>query len=70
MWNNHSVSKFLTLPSFQITKIIKNLRHHKLQSKLKIIETDIKRAELENDKPALELLLAEFNDLSKKLMQS
>ena len=57
-------------PEPEFLKILNNLKRQHIQKKLKTIEADIKQAEVGSDEASLELLLAEFNNLSKKLRES
>ncbi len=60
----------VTEPEAEFLKILKSLKHQNLQHKLKLIEADVKEAERAGDATNLELLLKEFNDLSKKLNEN
>ena len=51
----------------EFNKIVLSLKKQNLHSKMKMIQEDIKKAEAESDGASLELLLKEFNELSKKL---
>ena len=57
-------------PETEFLKILNNLKRQHIQKKLKTIEADIKQAEVGSDEASLELLLAEFSNLSKKLRES
>jgi DNA primase len=53
----------------EFNKIVLSLKKQNLHSKMKMIQSDIKKAETESDSASLELLLKEFNELSRKLME-
>ncbi len=61
------LEEFVSDPQAEFLKILNNLRRQYVQSRLKLIQADIKKAEAEGDTVNLELLLAEFNELSKKI---
>jgi hypothetical protein len=52
----------------EFNKIVLSLKKQNLHSKMQMIQSDIKKAEAERDSASLELLLKEFNELSKKLV--
>ena len=52
----------------EFNKIVLSLKKQNLHSKMQMIQSDIKKAEAESDSASLELLLKEFNELSKKLV--
>lgn len=54
-------------PEAEFANTLNNLKKQYLQSKLKVIQADIKMAETASDAAALELLLKEFSELTKKL---
>ncbi|MBI4118690.1 MAG: toprim domain-containing protein [Parcubacteria group bacterium] len=56
-------------PEAEFVQTLKGLKKQYLQSKLKLIQTDIKKAETASDAAALELLLKEFSESSKKLSE-
>lgn len=58
---------FVIDPEAEFLKVLNSLKRQSIQSKLKIIEADIKKAEVEKDLANLKLLLDEFNILSQKL---
>lgn len=53
----------------EFNKIILSLKKQNLHSKMEMIQSDIKKAETESDSVSLDLLLKEFNELSKKLVE-
>ena len=61
------LDEFVVEPQSEFLKILANLRKQYIQSRLKIIQTDMSKAEMESDSANLELLKVEFNELSKKL---
>lgn len=61
------LEEFVVDPEAEFSRLAANLNRQHLQSQLKTIQADIKKAELTGDKHNLELLLAEFNNLSKNL---
>ena len=56
-------------PEAEFTQTVASLKKQRLQSKLKAIQTDIKKAETAADEAALELLVKEFSELSQKLSE-
>ncbi len=56
-------------PEVEFVQTLKSLKKQYLQSKLKLIQTDIKKAETASDAAALNLLLKEFSESSKKLSE-
>ncbi len=61
------LEEFVTDPEAEFSRLAANLRRQHLQNQLRTIQADIKKAESGGDKHNLELLLAEFNNLSKSL---
>jgi DNA primase len=61
------LDEFAVEPKTEFLKILTNLRRQYIQSRLKIIQADMSKAETESDSSNLELLKVEFNKLSKKL---
>lgn len=62
------LSDFEINPKEEFEKTLINLKRQSLHSKLKIIQADMKKAESEKDDASLELLLKEFSEISKKLV--
>ena len=56
-------------PEAEFAQTLNNLKKQHLQSKLKVIQTDIKKAETASDAAALELLIKEFSEISRKLSE-
>ncbi|MEK7565279.1 MAG: DNA primase [Patescibacteria group bacterium] len=56
-------------PEAEFASTLQNLKKQSLQSKLKVIQADIKKAEADGDSQALNLLLKEFGELTQKLLK-
>ena len=56
-------------PEVEFTKTLGYLKKWRLQSKLKTIQADIEKAETGKDGVAVQVLLAEFSELSKKISE-
>lgn len=54
-------------PEAEFAQTLKSLKKNRLQSQLKLIQADIKKAEVEGDREALELLVKEFSGLTQEL---
>ena len=63
------LEEFVTDPEAEFSRLAANLKRQRVQDQLRTIQADIKKAELAGDRPNLELLLAEFNNLSKSLIE-
>ena len=63
------LEEFVTDPEAEFSRLAASLKRQRVQDQLRTIQADIKKAELAGDRPNLELLLAEFNNLSKSLIE-
>ena len=61
------LEEFVADPEAEFGRLAASLKRRRVQNQLKIIQADIKKAESSGDQQNLELLLAEFNNLSKSL---
>ncbi|MDP3799919.1 MAG: DNA primase [bacterium] len=62
------IADFNIDPEDEFARTLVSLKKQSLQSKLKVIQADIKKAEADSDSQALNLLLKEFGELSQKLL--